>query len=122
MPKVVPDADLQTRVKLFIEEHQISVRAASARWGVSNSSLSRFCKTGMALDAKKSLYRRALEREVKRKSGTSGASTTWDNQHVQPLLVEDRELRRIRQACESVIKLLDAYESSLGGAKPHGQH
>lgn len=110
MPKVAPDVDLQKRVLLFIKEQEISVRKVAQRWSVSNSSLSRFCKTGMALDAMRFQYRRALDREVRRKNETNGTSLNGDNRHVQPLLVRDHEMRRIRLACESVIKLLDAYE------------
>lgn len=121
MPKVVPDGDLQTRVKLYIEARGISVRTAAERLGVSNSSLSRFCKTGMALDAKRLQYQLALDREVGHESETDNGGPAWDNRSVRPFLMDDRELRRIRQVCESVIKLLDAYESSLG-VKPRGHH
>jgi acylphosphatase len=122
MPKVAPDLSLQKQVQLYIQEQEISVRKVAELWGVSNSSLSRFCKTGKALEVQRRQYRRALERDAGQKRGTNGAAVTEDNGEVQPLVIGDSELRRIRQACESVLKLLDAYERNFDGAKSTGHH
>lgn len=115
MPKVTQDVELQARLNEYLQVRGISVQRAATEFGVDRVSLWRFCTTGKARRDKRAEYRVALDRAMSLKSETS-VSVEREVKKVKPKVsVGDRELRRIRQACESVLKLLDAYEGSLSG-------
>lgn len=116
MPKVAQDVELQTRLNEYLQARGISVPHAATEFGVDRVSLWRFCATGKARRDKRAEYRDALDRAMSVKSETAVAVAHEVNRVKPEVSVGDRELRRIRQACESVLKLLDAYEGNLSGS------
>lgn len=107
-------------MRRFISEHRLSVSGAAAMFGVERSSLWRFCQSGMARGDTKARYREALATRAT-KSAT-GVADFAQLPASQPLLgtqelLGERELRRIRAACEGVLALLNAYEAQSGGQK-----
>lgn len=116
MPRVAQDVELQARLNEYLRARGISVPRAATEFGVDRVSLWRFSTTGKARRDKRAEYRDALDRAIYLKSETD-VSVSHEVKKVKPeVSVGDRELRRIRQACESVLRLLDAYEGSLSGS------
>jgi len=115
MPKVEQDVSLQQRLNAFLVEVGMSVPEAAAAFGVNRISLWRFSRTGKALATRRDSYLRALDRATNVKRHSAVFVSDKDGK-TMPKLVGDRELLRIRKACESVLRLLDAYESQLGGS------
>ncbi len=110
MPKVAPDTALQNRLNAFLQERGISVAKAAKEFGFDRVSLWRFSNTGMARGDRRAEYKSALDRATCSESETNVAVAVKENGVRPQVSVGDRELRRIRQACECVLKLLDAYE------------
>ncbi|MEH6461715.1 hypothetical protein V7714_17620 [Chitinimonas sp. JJ19] len=111
MPKVVPDVELQTRLNAFIKQRGISIAKAAKEFEVDRVSLWRFSSTGRALDAQRTEYREALNRATQNQTETPRIVALPGAE--QQVAVEAHELERIRQICESVLKLVDAYEAAL---------
>lgn len=116
MPKVAQDVELQEQLNAFLRERGITPAKAAKEFGVDRVSLWRFSTTGKAREDKKAEYRNALARAAHQKSETSVAVSVKENRLGSQVSVGDRELRRIRQACECVLKLLDAYEVHFSGS------
>lgn len=116
MPKVTQDTELQERLKSFLLERGLSIPQAANELGVDRVSLWRFSTTGRALKSKRAEYKNALDRATSIKTETSAAVSFRENSVGSQVPIEDRELRRIRQACESVLRLLDVYEGRFNGS------
>lgn len=116
MPKVARDAELHERLKNFLLERGLSVAQAAKEFGVDRVSLWRFSATGKALENKKAEYKKALDRATSIKTETNTTVSFRENLVRSKVSIEDRELRRIRQACESVLRLLDVYEGRFSSS------
>ena len=121
MPKCESDPALQERVLCFIRENRLTKSGAAAKLGVDRTTLWRFCDSGRARGDTKALYCEALEKRNKSNLG----DVALDAVKVGGLVAHTRtslagglaghELKLIRNACEGVLVLLDAYEAqSLG--------
>jgi hypothetical protein len=115
MPKVQPDPGLQQELKSFMSLHG-SVAAAAIALDVDRTTLWRFLGTGRARLDIKEQYRNALDR-LKTNTATDVAvlvAETETEKERPTKELKDRELHLIRQACESVLALIDAYQENGG--------
>ncbi len=123
MPKCAVDSVLLEQMHCFIRENRLTVSGAAARLGVDRTTLWRFCSSGKARDDTKALYQEALlKRNVIAGGYVSDDAVDADALAVQAPsgsqgLLADRELKRIRRACEGVLALLDVYEAQQMGGK-----
>ncbi|MGN6828579.1 hypothetical protein [Paucibacter sp. M5-1] len=118
MPKCDFDPVLQDQLKRYVSERMLSVRAAAAELDVEHSVLSRFIKLGKARADTKARFRAALREratETATAVAVSADSATGVRQLIRGDVLAERELRQIRSACESVLRLVDAYEAQLAG-------
>jgi hypothetical protein len=116
MPKCEVDSALQDQVRDFVSESKLTVSGAAKILGVDRTTFWRFYNTGKARDDTKVQFRDALANRNKK-----AARPAADDSHradamggqMGPQLpgdLTDREIRRLRRACEGVLTLLNAYE------------
>lgn len=123
MPKCEVDSVLLEKMHRFMRENRLTVSGTAAMLGVDRTTLWRFCDSGRARDDTKALYQEALSKRntiaggcVSDDAVDAGALAVQARSGLQGLLA-DRELRRIRRACEGVLALLDVYEAQQMGGK-----
>lgn len=119
MPKCKIDPALRDQVHRFISDSGLTINGAAVRLDINRTTFWRFCETGKASARTKLRLRDALE-----KRNTSATNNDSDASNMTPTqvpallrLMEDRELKQIRRACEGVLALIDVYEAQRAKQK-----
>jgi|GEM_PF-6024773 len=114
VPKVAQDDELRTQLQQFIQASQMSIPQAARELGVDRVSLWRFLTTGKARKDRRQVYHASLARLRLEKTETKiPVSVSLPERVTTPLPVHARELRHIRRVCDSLLRMLDAYEGAL---------
>ena len=114
MPKVAQDDELRTQLQQFIQANEMSIPQAARELGVDRVSLWRFLSTGKARKDRRQVYHASLARlRLEKTETTSAGSVSLSKRATMPPPVHARELLHIRRVCDSLLRLLDAYEGVL---------
>lgn len=121
MPKCKPDLALQERAHRFMQDNGLTVSGAAAKLGVDRTTFWRFCESGRARGDTRALYSAALEkRNTINQKNLAHDAVKADSPMARTRRslqggLAGHELKLIRNACEGVLVLLDAYEAQALG-------
>jgi hypothetical protein len=113
MPKIVKDDLLQDKVRALVQAAG-SYAAAARMLDINKVTIWRFHETGCAIDRTRVAIKEALRRvesEINNKKSVTDNAGNVTNSLGKKTDLQVPDLRMIRAFCQSMIALVDAYES-----------
>ena len=111
MPKVPPDFELLTAARAVVHSHGGNQAAAAKELGVTRVFMSRFLKSGRAIQASKDQLRDGLRKQAASQSNFSGSAGS-----LGPETIPENEI--VKQALRYLLHAVEAYEQQ-GGHRGH---